>query len=79
MSNFYDEFFNYMIEADDGSNYHFVAEDLYDAKEQFTKYHPELRIKTVYLEVFSNDLEAEDEDDGQPTEQEEWQSFDPDC
>jgi hypothetical protein len=28
----------------------------------------------------SNDiLEEEDEDDGQPTEQEEWASFDPDC
>ena len=24
-------------------------------------------------------LEEEDEDDGQPTEQEEWYSFDPDC
>jgi hypothetical protein len=24
-------------------------------------------------------LEEEDEDDGQPTEQEEWASFDPDC
>jgi len=28
----------------------------------------------------SNDiLDEEDEDDGQPTEQEEWESFDPDC
>ncbi len=29
----------------------------------------------------SNDIldEEEDEDDGQPTEQEEWESFDPDC
>jgi hypothetical protein len=28
----------------------------------------------------SNDiLDDEDEDDGQPTEQEEWESFDPDC
>ncbi len=28
----------------------------------------------------SNDiLLEEDEDDGQPTEQEEWESFDPDC
>lgn len=26
----------------------------------------------------SNDI-IEDEDDGQPTEQEEWASFDPDC
>jgi len=24
-------------------------------------------------------LDEEDEDDGQPTEQEEWASFDPDC
>ena len=27
----------------------------------------------------SNDILDEDEDDGQPTEQEEWESFDPDC
>ncbi len=26
-----------------------------------------------------NDILDEDEDDGQPTEQEEWESFDPDC
>ncbi len=62
MSNFYDDYFNYMIETDDGNNYYIAAEDLYDAKEQFAKCHPELRIKTVYLEVLSNDLEAEDED-----------------
>ncbi len=27
----------------------------------------------------SNDILDEDEDDGQPTEQEEWESFDHDC
>ena len=27
----------------------------------------------------ANDILEEDEDDGQPTEQEEWYSFDPDC
>jgi hypothetical protein len=26
-----------------------------------------------------NDILDEEEDDGQPTEQEEWESFDPDC
>jgi len=27
----------------------------------------------------SNDILDEDEDDGQPSEAEEWESFDPDC
>jgi hypothetical protein len=27
----------------------------------------------------ANDILDEEEDDGQPTEQEEWESFDPDC
>ena len=40
---------------------------------------------TAYEESFSNYADAmgwdfeEEEDDGQPTEQEEWESFDPDC
>jgi hypothetical protein len=40
----------------------------------------------AYDEEFTNfcdsmgiDLDEEDEDDGQPTEMEEWHSFDPDC
>ena len=66
----------YMIEANDGSNYHFVAEDMYIAKEDFEEKYPDLKIKAIYLEVYN---ESEDEDDGQPSEREEWHSFDPDC
>jgi len=32
----------------------------------------------AFMEV-ANDLSDQYEDDGQPTEQEEWESFDPDC
>ena len=32
-----------------------------------------------FFDAMGFDPDSEDEDDGQPTEQEEWHSFDPDC
>ena len=42
---------NYMVEASDGCNYHFRAYDLREVKDQFESRHPDLKIKTVYLEI----------------------------
>jgi hypothetical protein len=69
---------HFMIEANDGSFYHFVAEDMYIAKEDFEKRFTNLKIKTIYKEVYT---ESEDEEAFDPdvTEYDEWQSYDPDA
>jgi len=66
----------YMVEADDGSNYYFLAEDMYIVKDEFAEKFPQLKIKTIYCEVYN---EQEDEYDGQPDEAQEWYDFDPEC
>ena len=66
----------YMVEADDGSNYYFLAEDMYIVKDEFAEKFPQLKIKTIYCEVYS---EQEDDYDGQPDEAQEWYDFDPEC
>ena len=48
-----------------------------EVKEYCADEHPDETIKTIYQEVYVGD--EEDEDDGQPDEQQEWESFDPDC
>jgi hypothetical protein len=42
----------YMVEANDGCAYHYGAYDLGEVRDQFEKNHPDLKIKTIYLEVY---------------------------
>jgi len=52
----------YMVEAVDGEiPYYFTAEDSYVVKEEFAKWYPQLKIKAIYLQVYSaDDLSADD-------------------
>lgn len=47
----------YLIEADDDCNYHYAGEDVQEVMEIFTSNHPNLKIKTVYLNVWENDYD----------------------
>lgn len=53
---------HYMVEAEDEEIYfHFTAEDSYIVKEEFAKWYPQLKIKAIYLQVYSaDDLSADD-------------------
>lgn len=42
----------YMVEANDGCSYHYSAYDLGEVRDQFQSRHPDLKIKTIYLEVY---------------------------
>jgi hypothetical protein len=71
---------HYIVEAEDEENYfHFTAEDSYIVKEEFTKWYPQLKIKAIYLQVYSADNVSDDDYDGQPDEAQEWHDFDPEC
>ena len=50
-----------------------VANQDFTAIEELLQFVPEHILEGFISEAF------QDEDDGQPTEQEEWYSFDPDC
>jgi hypothetical protein len=52
----------YMVEAvDEEIPYYFTAEDSYIVKEEFAKWYPQLKIKAIYLQVYSaDDLSADD-------------------
>jgi hypothetical protein len=69
---------HFMVEANDGSFYHFDAEDVYIVIEDFEEKYPNLKIKSIYREVYTA---SEDEKVLEPhiTEYDEWQSYDPDC
>ena len=70
----------YMVEAEYEENYfHFTAEDSYIVKEEFAKWYPKLKIKAIYLQVYSADNVSDDDYDGQPDEAQEWHDFDPEC
>ena len=50
----------YMVEADDEEiPYYFTAEDSYIVKEEFAKWYPQLKIKAIYLQVYSVDDDCE--------------------
>jgi len=51
-----------MVEAvDEEIPYYFTAEDSYIVKEEFAKWYPQLKIKAIYLQVYSaDDLSADD-------------------
>jgi len=52
----------YMIEAEDDENYfHFTAEDSYIVKKEFAKWYPQLKIKAIYLQVYSVDDDCEEQ------------------
>ena len=71
---------HYIVEAEDEENYfHFTAEDSYIVKEEFAKWYPQLKIKAIYLQVYSADNVSDDDYDGQPDEAQEWHDFDPEC
>ena len=70
----------YMVEAvDEEIPYYFTAEDSYIVKEEFAKWYPQLKIKAIYLQVYSVDNVSDDDYDGQPDESQEWHDFDPEC
>jgi oligoribonuclease (3'-5' exoribonuclease) len=51
---------HYIVEAEDEENYfHFTAEDSYVVKEEFAKWYPKLKIKAIYLQVYSDDDDEE--------------------
>ena len=52
----------YMVEAvDEEIPYYFTAEDSYIVKEEFAKWYPQLKIKAIYLQVYSaDDFSADD-------------------
>jgi len=45
----------YMVEANDGCNYYYGAYDLDEVRDQFKSKHPDLKIKTIYLEVYTGE------------------------
>jgi oligoribonuclease (3'-5' exoribonuclease) len=52
---------HYIVEAEDEENYfHFTAEDSYIVKEEFAKWYPQLKIKAIYLQVYSVDDDCEE-------------------
>jgi oligoribonuclease (3'-5' exoribonuclease) len=52
---------HYIVEAEDDENYfHFNAEDSYVVKEEFAKWYPQLKIKAIYLQVYSADDDCEE-------------------
>jgi hypothetical protein len=67
----------YMVEFKSGCIIHVSFYEVQEVKEYCDDEHPDETIKTIYQEVYVGD--EEDEDDGQPDEQQEWESFDPDC
>lgn len=56
-----------------------MDEGLIDPKELVTMCLAYMGENDVADMMRSNDILLEDEDDGQPDEAEEWESFDPDC
>lgn len=68
----------YMVVFQSGRIIHVGQYTVQDVKEYCADEYEGEVIKEIYKEVYVNDGE-EDEDDGQPDEQQEWESFDPDC
>ena len=68
----------YTIEFYSGKFVHVSQYTVQDVKEYCDDEYKGEVIKSIYEEVYFNDGEG-DEDDGQPDEQQEWESFDPDC
>jgi hypothetical protein len=68
----------YTIEFYSGKFVHVSQYTVQDVKEYCADEYKGEVIKSIYEEVYFNDGEG-DEDDGQPDEQQEWESFDPDC
>jgi hypothetical protein len=64
----------YMVEFKSGRIIHVSFYEVQDVKEYCADEHPTETIKTIYKEIYVGD-----EDDGQPDEQQEWESFDSDC
>ena len=53
---------HYIVEAEDEENhFHFTAEDSYVVKEEFAKWYPKLKIKAIYLQVYSADDDCEEQ------------------
>jgi hypothetical protein len=51
----------YIVEAvDEEIPYYFTAEDSYIVKEEFAKWYPQLKIKAIYLQVYSADDDCEE-------------------
>jgi hypothetical protein len=67
----------YMVEFKSGRIIHVSFYEVQEVKEYCADEHSDETIKTIYKEVYVGD--EEDENDGQPDEQQEWESFDPDC
>jgi hypothetical protein len=68
----------YMVLFQSGRVIYISQYTVQDVKEYCADEHEDEVIKEIYQEVYTNDGEG-DEDDGQPDEQQEWESFDPDC
>jgi hypothetical protein len=66
----------YMVEFYSGKFIHVQFFDVEEVKEYCANEYAGEVIKSIHEEVYFNDGE---EDDGQPDEQQEWESFDPDC
>ncbi len=50
-----------MVEAvDEEIPYYFTAEDSYIVKEEFANWYPQLKIKAIYLQVYSIDDDCEE-------------------
>ena len=67
----------YMVEFESGKTIHVEFFDVEEVKEYCADNLPGQAIKAIYKEVYV--AEFEEEDDGQPDEAQEWESFDPDC
>ena len=66
----------YMVEFTSGKTIHVQFFDVEEVKEYCADNHAGEVIKSIYAEVYNF---CEEEDDGQPDEAQEWESFDPDC
>jgi hypothetical protein len=66
----------YMVVFDSGRTIHVQQFDVEEVKGYCADMYPNDTIKTIYQEVYNY---FEEEDDGQPDEAQEWESFDPDC
>ena len=66
----------YMVEFFSGKTIHVQLFDVEEVKEYCADNCAGEIIKTIYAEVYNY---CGEEDDGQPDEQQEWESFDPDC
>jgi hypothetical protein len=66
----------YTVEFYSGKFIHVSQFTVQDVKEYCADEYAGEVIKSIFEEVYFNDGE---EDDGQPDEAQEWESFDPDC